>query len=193
MFAFAVESPYLWNMRKNLIAFAAAALALVSVAACTKAAVVDEILLADLKDNEALIVAIDRCHWRCTKGLIRFQGDVVSTLGHERLLTDADKRQVDANLQASVSFPELRAGAELPHIRSAPLRMRTAKMRRNRMIAITPLKLYDFSGPNAEGRTAFHLADELLSELDENPWASIKLVIDDETLSLLEEEQSNID
>lgn len=159
--------------------------------ACTEPIKTDTILLSDLEKGEALIVAVDRCHWGCVRGLIRFQDGIVSTVGKSQALTDADIKAIDIHLLGGVSIFDIEAGAEMPPTRSTQILMRTAKMRSNRMVEVTPVKVYAYDSVSTlNGRNAYHLASEFLYEMQDNPWSTSKLVIDQETLNQLEMDET---
>lgn len=154
--------------------------------ACTSQPVmVDEILMQDLAQNEALIVAVDACHWGCTRGLVRFEAEEASTTGLETRLTYSDRQAIDAHLKTGLTLAEMKESKTDAHRCSTIVKMRTAKMRNNRMVEVTPLKIYACHNPNQTGRTAFDIAEELLSVGEENLWESTRLVPDEETLDQL--------
>lgn len=146
----------------------------------------DTILLSDLEENEALIVAVDRCHWNCVRGLIRIQDGTVSTIGKSQTLTDADIKAIDSHLAGGVSIFDINAGAEMPATFSTQILMRTAKMRSNRMVEVTPVKVYAYDPyVPSDGLNAYQLASDFFYLQEDNPWMSSKLVIDQETLNQL--------
>ena len=157
-------------------------LLLASCGVTTESRRVDDIRLSELGPDESLVISYnDTCHYGCTSGVMRIDGNVAWTLGRQVTLTDADLE----SLEASISQGD-RPDPDTYYDCNLRAHYATVRVRKGRIFEDTPLRISCKPPPDSAGMTLHDLASMLLADNPEvSQWTYARVPIDAETIDLL--------